>query len=293
MNILVTGSKGQLGTCIQDLILESATPNRYFFTDIDELDICDEEAVDAFIDSHKIDIVINCAAYTNVDKAEEPEERDKVFDVNARAVDVLARSINKRNGYIIHISTDYVFGGNFNNVPCDELQAPNPTGVYGKSKLEGEKAIAMSGCKAVILRTSWLYSEYGRNFVKTMLDLTGKLPTLKVVFDQCGTPTYARDLAAAILDLVEHNRLNGNEGIYNYSNEGVCSWFDFTKAIQRLSANNSCNVIPCHSNEFPSKVKRPPYSVLDKTKYKTVFGRDIPYWEDSLKKCIVNLLKSN
>ena len=201
----------------------------------------------------------------------------------------LAEAVRANDGTLIHISTDYVFGKDPYNVPCREEQRGTPTGVYGLTKLHGEQAIAASGCKALIFRTAWLYSEYGRNFVKTMLDLTAAKPELKVVFDQVGTPTYAQDLADAIFSIIESRRFMGNEGIYHYSNEGVCSWFDFTKAIAEIADHRDCDIQPCHSDEFPSKVVRPSYSVLDKTKFKNTFGLRIPYWTDSLKTCIKNL----
>lgn len=193
------------------------------------------------------------------------------------------------DGWLIQVSTDYVFGKEPYNVPCREDQKGTPTGVYGLTKQHGEQAIAESGAKSLIFRTAWLYSEYGKNFVKTMLNLTSTKPELKVVFDQTGTPTYAQDLADAIFDIVEKRRMAGNEGIYHYSNEGVCSWYDFTKMIAEMAGNTSCDIQPCHSDEFPSKVKRPSYSVLDKTKYKTVFCRGVPYWTDSLRRCIANI----
>lgn len=284
MNILVTGANGQLGTCIR-LASESKNDN-YIFTDIAELDITDSNSVAKFISDNNVDLIINCAAYTNVDKAEdEPLIAEKI---NAGAVKILSEEIKKRNGWIIHVSTDYVFGGNLNNTPCSEEQQPNPTGVYGLSKLHGEEAIKESGCNGIIIRTSWLYSEYGKNFVKTMLDLTSRLPQLNVVFDQCGTPTYAQDLADSIVDIIDTRKFINKAGTYHYSNEGVTSWFDFARLIGQL-AGNQAEVNPCHSNEFPSKVTRPPYSVLDKTKFKGTFEIKIPYWTDSLKKCVENL----
>ena len=286
LNILVTGAKGQLGSSIRKIVEENNLSDRYFFTDIDELDICDIEAVSNFVRDNNIDVVINCAAYTNGDTAEEADQRDIVYMINSEAPGNLAKVMAERDGILIHISTDYVFGGNFNNTPCTEEQMPNPTGVYGMSKLAGEKEIADTKCKAIILRTAWLYSEYGKNFVKTMLNLASSRPELSVVFDQCGTPTYAGDLAEAIIDILTKRKFNGKEGIYHYSNEGVCSWFDFTKQIAQLSGIENCRILPCHSNEFVSKVKRPAYSVLDKTKYKKTFGKDVPYWTDSLKKCL-------
>lgn len=288
MNILVTGSNGQLGSCIRQASRTYA--DRYIFTDVRELDITDADAVERIVNSNNIDIVVNCAAYTNVDKAEDDAEFAELL--NATAVRNLADAVKSRNGILIHISTDYVFGGNQCNTPRREDETVNPTGVYGLTKLHGEQAIAESGVKALIFRTAWLYSEYGKNFVKTMLDLTGSRTELKVVFDQTGTPTYARDLAEAIVHIIEHRKFRGTEGIYHYSNEGVCSWFDFAKAIAENAGNSSCDIQPCHSGEFPSKVVRPSYSVLDKSRFKETFGLKVPYWTESLKKCINNL-KSN
>ena len=285
MNILVTGANGQLGCCMRNAASGSA--DRYIFTDVAELDITDREAVARMVADNGINLIINCAAYTNVDKA----ETDAAFaeKLNAEAVRNLADAIKSVDGTLIHISTDYVFGGNPYNTPCREEQTGTPTGVYGLTKLHGEQAIAASGCKALIFRTAWLYSEYGKNFVKTMLNLTSTKPELKVVFDQAGTPTYAQDLADAIYNIIENRRFEGNEGIYHYSNEGVCSWFDFTKAIASMAGNTGCDIQPCHSDEFPSPVRRPAYSVLDKTKFKHTFGLRVPYWTDSLKTCINNL----
>ncbi len=232
-------------------------------------------------------MIVNCAAYTNVDKAEDDAQFAELL--NATAVRNLAEAVKLNDGTLIHVSTDYVFGKEPYNVPCREDQTGTPTGVYGLTKLHGEQEIKKSGVKALIFRTAWLYSEYGRNFVKTMLNLTSTKPELKVVFDQTGTPTYAQDLADAIFHIIENRMINGNEGIYHYSNEGVCSWFDFTKIIAELAGNTQCDIQPCHSSEFPSKVVRPSYSVLDKTKFKETFGIKVPYWTDSLKKCIKNL----
>lgn len=285
MNILVTGANGQLGNCIRNASADSA--DNYIFTDVAELDITDAGAVAKMVKDNDINVIINCAAYTNVDKAE--SDKDFAELLNAKAVENLANAIKANNGTLIHISTDYVFGGEPYNTPCREDQTGTPTGVYGLTKLHGEQAIAASGCKALIFRTAWLYSEYGKNFVKTMLNLTATKPELKVVFDQTGTPTYAQDLADTIFSIVENRKFNGNEGIYHYSNEGVCSWFDFTKMIAEISGNTSCDIQPCHSDEFPSPVKRPAYSVLDKTKFKNTFGLSVPYWTDSLKVCIFNL----
>ncbi len=285
MNILVTGANGQLGNELRLVTAESA--DRYVFTDVGELDITDAEAIERMVAANGIELIINCAAYTNVDKAE--DDRALAERLNTTAVEHLAAAMKRRNGWLVHISTDYVFGGDPYNTPCKEDQQGTPTGVYGETKLRGEQAIARIGCHHIIIRTAWLYSEFGKNFVKTMLDLTASKPELKVVFDQTGTPTYARDLADAIFAIVEGRKYAGNEGIYHYSNEGVCSWYDFTKTIAELAGRTKCDIQPCHSDEFPSKVKRPAYSVLDKTKIKTVFGLRIPYWTDSLKTCLQNL----
>lgn len=290
MNILVTGAAGQLGRSLRDAVAANHSADNYIFTDIEELDITDPKAVEMMVERHDIDMIVNCAAYTNVENAE--TDRELAFRLNAEAPGILARAIGARNGGLIHISTDYVFGGAAGNTPRTESEAANPTGVYGLSKLQGEEEIAASGCKAIILRTAWLYSEYGHNFVKTMLSLTESKPQLKVVFDQAGTPTYARDLADAIEGIISRRLFEGNEGIYHFSNEGVCSWYDFAKTIAEIAGHNNCNVEPCHSDEFPSAVVRPAYSVLDKTKYKTTFDAAVPYWRDSLKKCISNITQS-
>lgn len=285
MNILVTGANGQLGNAMR--IASSASSDNYIFTDVAELDITDAEAVVRMVTACNISVIVNCAAYTNVDKAEydiEFAER-----LNAQAVRNLAEAVKVNDGTLIHISTDYVFGGNTGNTPRTETEPVNPTGVYGLTKLHGEQEIKNSGVKALVFRTAWLYSETGKNFVKTMLDLTSCRPMLKVVFDQVGTPTYAGDLAGAIFHIIENRLFRGNEGIYHYSNEGVCSWYDFTKAIADIAGNKECDIQPCHSDEFPSKVIRPSYSVLDKSCFKKTFGIGIPYWTDSLKKCITNL----
>lgn len=284
-NILITGANGQLGNCMRIAAKDSA--DNYIFTDVAELDITDPEAVSRMVADNNIDIIVNCAAYTNVEKAESDAEFAEVL--NAKAPRNLADAIKERGGTLIHVSTDYVFGGASGNTPRSEEEPANPTGVYGLTKLHGEEEIARSGVKAIIFRTAWLYSEFGKNFVKTMLNLTESKPELKVVFDQAGTPTYAQDLADAIFDIIENRKFEGNEGIYHFSNEGVCSWFDFTKHIAEIAGNNECKVLPCHSDEFPSPVTRPAYSVLDKTKYKETFNREIPYWTDSLRKCIKNL----
>ena len=285
MNILVTGANGQLGNCIRNAAAGST--DNYIFTDVAELDITNPEAVEKTVRDNDIKIIVNCAAYTNVDKA----ESDVLLaeKLNAGAVANLANAIKANDGTLFHISTDYVFGGDPYNTPCREDQKGTPTGVYGLTKLHGEQAIEASGCKALIFRTAWLYSEYGKNFVRTMLSLTATKPELKVVFDQTGTPTYAQDLADAIVRIISGRKFEGNEGIYHYSNEGVCSWFDFTKMIAEIAGNSERDIQPCHSDEFPSPVRRPAYSVLDKTKFKQTFGISIPYWTDSLKKCIRNL----
>ena len=285
MNILVTGANGQLGNEMR--IVSAQSHDNYIFTDVAELDITNASAVMTMIKEQDIQVIINCAAYTNVDKAEEDEAFCELL--NATAVDHLAKAMHEVGGTLIHVSTDYVFGGDPYNTPCAEDQKGTPTGVYGKTKLWGEQYILASGCHHVILRTAWLYSEFGKNFVKTMLQLTAEKPQLKVVFDQCGTPTYALDLAQAIFEIVEGRKFEGNSGIYHYSNEGVCSWYDFTKMIAEYAGHTACDIQPCHSDEFPSRVKRPAYSVLDKTKVKQTFGVSVPYWTESLKKCIANL----
>ncbi len=285
MNILVTGANGQLGNCIRNAA--KGSKDNYIFTDVSELDITDAQAVTAMVKDYDVKVILNCAAYTNVEKAETEAEFAEML--NAMAVANLANGIRGNDGTLIHISTDYVFGGSHGNTPRTETEPVNPTGVYGLTKLHGEQAVAESGCKTLIFRTAWLYSEYGKNFVKTMLNLISAKPELKVVFDQVGTPTYAQDLADAVFDIVENRKFEGNEGIYHYSNEGVCSWFDFTKAIADITGNNDCDIQPCHSDEFPSPVVRPSYSVLDKTKFKNAFGLRVPYWTDSLRKCIKNL----
>ena len=285
MNILVTGANGQLGNEMRIVSRESA--DNYIFTDVAELDITSLDAVRAMVAAHDVKVIINCAAYTNVDKAEEETALCELL--NATAVENLAVAMKEVDGLLVHVSTDYVFGGDPYNTPCAEDKKGTPTGVYGLSKLHGEQNIQRVGCHHLIIRTAWLYSEYGRNFVKTMLALTASKPRLNVVFDQVGTPTYAYDLAAAIFYIVENRKYTGNDGIYHYSNEGVCSWYDFTKMIAEYAGNTTCDIQPCHSNEFPSKVVRPAYSVLDKTKVKTTFGLSVPYWTDSLKVCLKNI----
>ena len=285
MNILITGANGQLGNCMRNVAKDSK--DNYIFTDVAELDITDAEAVTKAVKDNDIKVIVNCAAYTNVEKAE--TDRDFAELLNAKAVRNLADAVKANDGTLIHVSTDYVFGGSLGNTPRNEEEPVNPTGVYGETKLHGERQIAESGVKALVIRTAWLYSEYGKNFVKTMLSLTSSKPELKVVFDQVGTPTYAQDLADTIFGIIENRRFDGNEGVYHYSNEGVCSWYDFTKMIAEIAGNTGCDIQPCHSDEFPSTVTRPSYSVLDKTKIKDTFGIRVPYWTDSLKKCMANL----
>lgn len=290
--ILVTGANGQLGNEIR--IVAQSSSDSYIFTDINHidgvettyLDITDLKAVRKIVTEHQVNAIVNCAAYTNVDKAEEDVALCTLL--NRQAPENLAIAMKEVDGLLVHISTDYVFGGDSYNTPYKEEQQGTPTGVYGYTKFLGEQAIQAVGCNHVIIRTAWLYSEFGKNFCKTMMNLTATKPHLKVVFDQVGTPTYALDLARAIAMVLE--RFDGSQtGIYHYSNEGVCSWFDFTKMIAEYSGKTECDVQPCHSDEFPSPVKRPSYSVLDKTKIKKVFGVKIPYWTDSLKQCISNL----
>lgn len=302
MTILVTGANGQLGNCMR--LLAARGGDRYIFTDVSTadgietvpLDITDMDAVRRICAEHRVDAIVNCAAYTNVDAAEADSELAERLNADAPAN--LAEVARERGGLLVHISTDYVFGKEPYNIPCREDQQGTPTGVYGLTKLHGEQRIISSGCKHVIIRTAWLYSEFGRNFCKTMMHLTATRPVLSVVFDQAGTPTYAMDLAGAVMAVLDDWRgdMSGetywNGGIYHYSNEGVCSWYDFTKMIAEYAGNAGCDVRPCHSDEFPSPVKRPSYSVLDKTKIKETFGLRIPYWTDSLKTCISNLKKS-
>lgn len=289
MKILVTGANGQLGNEMQ--IVSKNSKDEYIFTDVcdgyQKLDITDIDAIRKEVKDNDIRCIINCAAWTNVDKAE--TAGDIVETLNATAPENLAKVMKEVGGLLIHISTDYVFGGDPYNTPCREDQKGTPTGVYGLTKLHGEQKIQAVGCHYIIIRTAWLYSEFGHNFVKTMLSLTATKPQLKVVFDQTGTPTYAGDLADVIFDIVENRKFEGNDGIYHFSNEGVCSWYDFTKKIAELAGNTACDIEPCHSDEFPSPVKRPAYSVLDKTKIKETFGVKIPYWEDSVRKVVATL----
>ena len=284
MNILVTGANGQLGNEMR--IVSKNSSDRYIFTDVDELDITNKDAVMSFVKDNDIKVVINCAGYTNVEKAEDDEKTAEL--INAQAVEYLALACRDNHATLIHISTDYVFGGNDGNTPKKENEPVNPTGAYGRTKLHGEQAIWKVRCNYLIIRTAWLYSEFGNNFVKTMRKLTAERDKINVVFDQIGTPTYAYDLANVIFKIVEERRYDELNGIYHFSNEGVVSWYDFAKEICELSGN-VCNIQPCHSDEFPSKVKRPSYSVLDKTKIKKALNITIPYWKDSLKICVNRL----
>lgn len=304
MNILVTGANGQLGNEMRIISREST--DKYIFTDVNQveglettyLDITDLDAIRKMVAENDVNAIVNCAAWTNVDGAEDPEKYALVEKLNATAPENLAIAMKEVGGWLVQISTDYVFGKEPYNTPCKEDQKGTPTGVYGMTKLMGEQKIisVMSGTQNaggyIIIRTAWLYSEFGKNFCKTMLNLTATKPQLKVVFDQCGTPTYAWDLATAIVAALK----NPVEGVYHYSNEGVTSWYDFTKMIQQIAlevgyydGEDLCDIQPCHSNEFPSPVTRPSYSVLDKTKIKETFGIKVPYWTDSLKTCIKNL----
>lgn len=322
MNILVTGANGQLGNELRIVTKGCQSGDRYFFTDVVDaslesidmlrklageeidtgtrkLDITNLDAIRGFIKDNEITVTINCAAYTNVDAAESNEPLAELL--NAKAVENLAIAMKEVEGLLVHISTDYVFGQEPYNTPCKEDQKGTPTGVYGLTKLHGEQAIQRVGCKHVIIRTAWLYSEFGKNFVKTMMNLTATKPQLKVVFDQVGTPTYAFDLAVAISTILDDYKQSLNlepktlnyskSGVYNFSNEGVCSWYDFTKMIAEFTGNKNCEIQPCHSNEYPSPVKRPSYSVLDKSKIRNSFGIMVPYWCDSLKKVITSKIQ--
>ena len=305
MNILVTGANGQLGNEMR--IIAKGAEDNYIFTDVNRvegvettyLDITDIEAVRKLVRENNVGIIVNCAAWTNVDACETDAKLAALAEkLNADAPENLAVAMKEAGGLLVQISTDYVFGKEPYNTPCREDQRGTPTGVYGTTKLHGERKIMETGVKHVIIRTAWLYSEFGRNFCRTMLSLTATRPALKVVFDQCGTPTYAYDLAEAIRTVIEDYRKEpssreySRSGIYHFSDEGVCSWYDFTKMIAEYGGHPECEIIPCHSDEYPSPVRRPSYSVLDKTKIKETFGIRIPYWTDSLRKCISNLQKT-
>lgn len=296
MNILVTGANGQLGREMRLTAKESS--HHYIFTDVAPaegletilLDITDRNAVEQMVSEEQVGAIVNCAAWTDVDACEtDSVMAAKAERINALAPAILAQAMRDVNGLLVHISTDYVFGLEPYNTPCNEEQKGTPTGVYGHSKLRGEMIIRNSGVQYLILRTSWLYSEYGRNFCRTMMKLTAEKPQVNVVFDQTGTPTYALDLAQAITTILERESWRGNTGIYNYSNEGVCSWYDFAMTIRKMAGHEACQINPCHSSEYPSPVKRPAYSVLDKSKFKQTFHLSIPYWAESLLKCVNNL----
>ena len=300
MTILVTGANGQLGNEMR-LIAKGST-DRYIFTDVTEqegaettfLDITDLDAIRAIVKECGVQAIVNCAAWTNVDAAEAPENHALVEKLNATAPENLAKAMKEVGGWLVQISTDYVFGKEPYNTPCQPEQQGTPTGFYGETKKSGEEKIKnvfdnSTGTTGgyIIIRTAWLYSEYGKNFCKTMLNLTATKPQLKVVFDQCGTPTYALDLAKAIQAILEKPA----QGTYHFSNEGVCSWYDFTQMIARIAGHKDCNIQPCYSSEYPSPVTRPSYSVLDKRSIRETFGIEIPYWVDSLEKCIANIKK--
>ena len=299
MNILVTGANGQLGNEMR--IIAATANDKYIFTDINQaegkdtvyLDITDLEAIRKIVAKNNVKAIVNCAAWTNVDACENDDKLAALAEkLNAEAPKNLAIAMKEVDGILFHISTDYVFGQEPYNTPCSPHQKGTPTGVYGATKKRGEDNIIASGCNYIILRTAWLYSEFGKNFCKTMLHLTATKPALNVVFDQCGTPTYAYDLADAIYDIINNRKYAGHTGIYHYSNEGVTSWYDFAKMIARITGNQNCDIRPCHSSEYPSPVTRPSYSVLDKTTFKDTFGISIPYWIDSLETCIQHLLNN-
>lgn len=292
MNILVTGANGQLGNEVR--IVSKNTSDNYIFTDVNEveglettyLDITDIDAIRKMVKKYDVNAIVNCAAWTNVDACETDEKLAALAEkLNADAPENLAKVMKEVDGWLIQISTDYVFGKEPYNVPCEPNQKGTPTGVYGTTKLHGEQKIIATGCKYVIIRTAWLYSEFGKNFCKTMLNLTATKPALKVVFDQVGTPTYALDLANAIVTILQ----NPQVGVFHFSNEGVCSWYDFTQMIAKIAGNKGCDIQPCYSSEYPSPVTRPSYSVLDKRTIKETFEVKVPYWVDSLEKCIANL----
>ena len=296
MVILVTGANGQLGNEMR-IIAQNST-DKYIFTDVNQvegvettyLDITDLDAIRKMVSDNDVKVIVNCAAWTNVDACETDEKLAALAEkLNAEAPKNLAIAMKEVDGLLVHVSTDYVFGQEPYNTPCSPDLKGTPTGVYGATKKHGEENIIATGCNHIILRTAWLYSEFGKNFCKTMLNLTATKPALKVVFDQCGTPTYAYDLAAAIYDIITNRKYEGNTGIYHYSNEGVTSWYDFTQMIAKIAGHTDCDIQPCYSSEYPSPVKRPSYSVLDKKTFKETFGIKVPYWVDSLEVCIANL----
>ena len=282
MNILITGCNGQLGNEIQ-LLQAQYAQHTWFNTDVNELDITDKAAIERFVEANEIDGIVNCAAYTAVDKAEsDPQLARKL---NAEAPAFLAEAVAKRGGWMVQVSTDYVFNGT-KHTPYVETDEPCPNSVYGQTKLEGEQAVSKLCPNAMIIRTAWLYSEFGNNFVKTMIRLGREREQLGVIFDQVGTPTYAHDLAMVIMTAIDSGI---KPGVYHFSNEGVTSWYDFTKSIHRLAGINTCQVSPLHTAEYPTPACRPAYSVLDKTKIKDAYGIEIPHWEESLAKCIAKL----
>ena len=284
MNILITGCNGQLGNEMQ--LLEKANPQHtYFNTDVAELDITDVAAIEKFVNENQIDGIVNCAAYTAVDKAEDNQDLCRLLNTDAPGY--LAAAVEKRGGWLIQVSTDYVFDGT-NHTPYTEEEPTCPNSVYGSTKLEGERAAQQACSRTMIVRTAWLYSTFGNNFVKTMIRLGKEKPELGVIFDQIGTPTYARDLAVALFAAINQGVV---PGIYHFSNEGVISWYDFTKAIHRIAGITTCHVRPLHTAEYPTPAHRPHYSVLDKTKIKQTYNLDIPYWEESLKECVDKLNK--
>lgn len=284
LNILITGANGQLGRSLQRL--GGVSPHNYICTDVAELDITDAGAVLRAVREQGIDVIVNCAAYTDVERAEEDETRADLL--NHKAAGNLAAAAKETGATLFHVSTDYVFDGTA-HTPYTEDVTPSPLGAYGRTKLAGERAVMASGCRYLIFRTAWLYSEYGKNFLKTMLRLTSERERLQVVFDQIGTPTYAGDLALAIFSIIEAERYAGNEGVYHFTDEGVCSWYDFAAEIAAAAGHDKCRIQPCHTAEFPTKAARPAYSVLDKTKFKETFQMDIPHWREAMKYCLEKL----
>ena len=284
LNILITGANGQLGSSLRQL--GSVSPNNYLATDVAELDITDAGAVLRAVREQGIDVIVNCAAYTDVERAEDDEPTAELL--NHKAAGNLAAAAKATGATLFHVSTDYVFDGTA-HTPYTEDGTPSPLGAYGRTKLAGERAVMASGCRYLIFRTAWLYSEYGNNFLKTMLRLTSERDTLQVVFDQIGTPTYAGDLALALFSIIESERYAGNEGVYHFTDEGVCSWYDFATEIAAAAGHDKCRIIPCHTSEFPTKATRPAYSVLDKTKVKQTFQMDIPHWREAMLYCLEKL----
>ena len=284
LNILITGANGQLGRSLQRL--GGVSPHNYICTDVAELDITDAGAVLRAVREQGIDVIVNCAAYTDVERAEEDETRADLL--NHKAAGNLAAAAKETGATLFHVSTDYVFDGTA-HTPYTEEVTPSPLGASGRTELAGERAVMASGCRYLIFRTAWLYSEYGHNFLKTMLRLTSERDTLQVVFDQIGTPTYAGDLALAIFSIIEAGRYAGNEGVYHFTDEGVCSWYDFATEIAAAAGHDKCRILPCHTSEFPTKATRPAYSVLDKTKVKQTFQMDIPHWREAMLYCLEKL----